>query len=1441
MSEPFSRIPQFPPTQDIFNPETPAASPRLDLKSLLKKTKVKVVVKGRSSTSTLRTPTRAAVSNLDRIPTPTQPVLDNPPTPDRGDDDAELTLLLTPGIQASPTFSLDSFELAIGEYEGYTQESNETEEGNPRHYLVDSQAEETSDEFTSSDNENELAGDYKFPTKRNEEDDDEEDDDEEDDDEEDEEENVEDEEGDGDDDDDEGKENGGEGENEGEGEANDEENDEESEGEEGEGEEGEGKEGKENEGEEGEENDEENKEENKDDNGEGKEDRNEDDPKDASTEDENAEEDKEQENGKESKEPKGGEDKEQNRSDENEKGVGKGKDMNNEHGKGYDRENADDEGGNNDGEENISEENGFEGEIGDGGGPMEQGEDESARRGSSLSDGDDDETVGSRPVRGLEPSTSPRARRAKRIRQVNDFVAEVENAELPTQAAKKKTVDQGKKTPITTKRPKSKMQATSKPVIEEELLNDRVVSLTQEVKSRSGTVSRLATKEKKYNPIDNSLDTGHLKHVLGYAYVCITLPNDGGNGPPLVRGPYQRPINKANIAQLRANVGHDLSGLKKGEPDHAITIAVSRRWIVDGDKDKDFSRLADDDDDDEPKPSFVQSYSGDINGEFHRIQWKSDAHKGSMILYSGTHREQLMLDVYKLNIKEIERLEKLEKATEQQKKSLHELRASVEKCGLWLALVYDLDSIQEDQEYYHSIQLKLSSNNERRATKDSPQVCLEQIFNCLYHAQNVSPEAFEHVYKRSATLETNKGRVFIHIFNKGRPVVEGFTPLYAFQGFRKGWGISPDDLVKVVDSSWGFLKPFIVGGLNFYRYLTAKVELPDDADSWCLKALEGLPLVPEVLDKLMELGDAAFNTHLTDIFTAFGMHSGKWRQAYVDYLSAISDGIDQLRNPQGEADEIWGIIKRKIESMKEGVEPFRSKKGKEAGAEQVDADDEQLEGTRGPDSAETGVGDEEDKVVGSDIMRGPGGVPRIPFGVPLLTPNFLENLLRIFSMYPKTLALLSHFFVEGFGSWQVSSTSKSVHNVAFTSSTGGIGYVLDYFHYRHEETWPQSTPAEIAAASFDESEGRPNGYWSEAALHTVIEMFFKRRLLVFSASEVDINDLFAKKNRYATAKNVEYDYKEVVKVLGDIVFHWAGVTQKRTGLNMKQVRPRYLQQVPESVQARIEKMNPSIRPIVSKVIERLEDCALNFMNTYDGSNQKDHIKRVVSRILDDIHFNHYVNSWLAEKTTFLWCHTWVQQMIEQLPGFPSIPCVFTSPTLEGQIAAPKKRDLHAVQIQVKKDVQLQELNNAFKAFGAKLKKINLLGIACQQEEDEKEQVRLDPVLKNAMTCLYSQARRAIIDRIDASLAADYIPKTLAHLKEAPTIEQMTLDYDTLPIEFAAGRDRMFMIDNSRPWSANAKEGEEAEEDNRVAENEDEEDQVGFIALPPICILPPACS
>ncbi|KAJ7919764.1 hypothetical protein B0H13DRAFT_1868178 [Mycena leptocephala] len=528
---------------------------------------------------------------------------------------------------------------------------------------------------------------------------------------------------------------------------------------------------------------------------------------------------------------------------------------------------------------------------------------------------------------------------------------------------------------------------------------------TKEMRKSSRETKKLEAETKKAAAlsatIPEALAMVSKEFFLGFGVSSVVTDRLDRDGPTVVTGPLQRARQKEAMLKLETIAGENSEGLLRLDSMHALTFGVNPVFLD------------------------LNTLSKDSNGSFVSVGWKEGACDAKITMYAGYHRIQFLREAtLQETYNEFCRVDKLVKknpSNEKHRDHREKLIDKLHKDGTWLIAFYDAltplkEKFLKDVKKAQTVLMQLSTNNVLSSHPDPPLHHFNNLARTLTACKAPEDRNQLLAYVKSAM----PGDVSTLLF-KHKDVVELMACIHNIPAFA-AVGLKPSQLLEAKKTFWGLLEPFIRGGYYQLVYISSLLDdvLGDGdkaiysqrvADHFTKNAdgtpkpgditaqsIDGLAKA-EILNKLVEIFDSAFETNLEPKMEYFGLRGSEvWSTAMGHYEKDVKEKVAQFVEEEEDEDEKWG---------KDAIAILKS------------------------------VQNKVEHVLERQLMTCYPFLPAVPGKVPLFSPPSYKQMAGL--------------FVPGlsdFKSQRAGSRAKSTGDVATPSETCLILHHLSYFQYR---------------------------------------------------------------------------------------------------------------------------------------------------------------------------------------------------------------------------------------------------------------------------------------------------------------------------------------------------------------------------------------------------------
>ncbi|KAF6748748.1 hypothetical protein DFP72DRAFT_1073850 [Ephemerocybe angulata] len=881
--------------------------------------------------------------------------------------------------------------------------------------------------------------------------------------------------------------------------------------------------------------------------------------------------------------------------------------------------------------------------------------------------------------------------------------------------------------------PKNKLARTSKESdakIPKKKKKERDTSKTlSEARQKASSSSKPAPRIdiegiEELNPDSAPVPHASEKYYLGLAMVNVVLPFCGGKGVTIEPFQGQRRINPAHVNKFLAKATKEDSGLRVMELANAIVLAL-------------------------PRASFDPASVTKDSAAAKPISWLPGADGLSAIRYAGTHRTAALKKHHDKGAKAYTQattaLDRALKSNQLKKATmfqgiLRELEARSHHFS-WLARIYDLEGIKDDPERV-SIEMHLSSNTAIETLPENEKDALDQILGFVADIEEDDTylHAVQHAIKthdvghQNIQLLLRRGPSLIRYIGKLRKY-SSFDPLV----------INPTSLSKFNLYAWGAMEPVLKGCLNELFYLSSTHQLPAEIPEGVTldpgqtriviksikDALDSPPSPSEpVLDCLVTASEAAFSA-----FDFAGYTLGSKSETYCEHIAdyhvhLLRSVVHLIKESQLKEPEIWKeddikaaeCLPRKLRVMQ-----------------------------------------------GVDYVAKAGWAVKLPGVLPVLCPQLVAKLVEMWNAVPKSLYMISNWFVPGLryiGTQLQSHNKKAQTNPPFSSYTAGISFALAHhlgcgIPLQDGIDWNRTPPSEMLALHPIPGAPRTGAIYVNRAFNTIVYLLFENLALLQGFEAIlpfmPLPDAFSKKEKLSLPTAVE---NFITHHAHPLLECWV-TTVKAMGMPMAQVTNRHHHQAPESVTEYI-KVNNDADSYLAIIADLVAYCPQNVLIPSSGITNRTHYHLQYARqiLLEYEHFNKTLLPALEQHPQVSWLFHRMLSLLQKVPGFDCLDLWPNIPHPDSQASGEIDRALlEKKAYEVELEQRSDQFNKAFSVFVRSISRADCLGIPVEMEVpvkgkgkakatnkvETKTSYHLHPVLASELYRLHNKGFQTLFD------------------------------------------------------------------------------------------------
>ncbi|KAJ6474742.1 hypothetical protein C8R45DRAFT_1102898 [Mycena sanguinolenta] len=608
--------------------------------------------------------------------------------------------------------------------------------------------------------------------------------------------------------------------------------------------------------------------------------------------------------------------------------------------------------------------------------------------------------------------------------------------------------------------------------------------LKEHASSSKGPAKKAKDKALSNPDIQSTILDQGAEYFLGYASYCPLLGMDL-DGPDLDPIPNQRPLDSTNTNKLWTIAGEQGQGLLRMDSNHALIILV------------------------DPKDITTTCLTHNTTGPFSKIQWTSSASKSHMFLTAGQHRVKVLSKLLEPYLKHHDKL----KGEDQE-----ELKAKILDQGSWLVSWYSLELLK-DKLKGQTLQLQLFTNLTQGPMRDSPShwlsTLLRRLRSCQSNTDKDSCMAFVHT-TTSTDVKT--------LITKYPGPTDILGNLYCVEPFNKD-GLTPKEWLDSQKTIWGFLEPFIEGGLYQLLYLSTTLELPSspaedkslalfDLIQKNLEHKSPVKMNPSIASALVEMAEEEFTTYLLPYLEHFGLKdSSKWNQAVDKFHGELSKTVAEWIEQQISAPaDTWKSKELKIIKM-------LSKKA---------------------------------SYIFNNNMASYPLFPPLGCNIPLICPGFVKGLNSILNSIAPAIRFTASLFVPTLidQASMRNGKQKSDSTTNFLSDSESLFYSLQYFNQEEDEEemedWASTPVPQFSDIKEDDT------LWElcmEASHLSIVAQFFHQRAQLLLPNMPAIHT--------ANTAKLSDPSKEEVEKLVSYMHKWVALAKGKAKANCKALKKKF--------------------------------------------------------------------------------------------------------------------------------------------------------------------------------------------------------------------------------------------------------------------------------------------
>ncbi|KAF6740938.1 hypothetical protein DFP72DRAFT_863881 [Ephemerocybe angulata] len=797
---------------------------------------------------------------------------------------------------------------------------------------------------------------------------------------------------------------------------------------------------------------------------------------------------------------------------------------------------------------------------------------------------------------------------------------------------------------------------------------------------------------------------------LGFALIDIVSPNDGGDGPSLILSDYQRPLSQKQVRKLEEIAGSDGARLLPLSFDNAVYIAVDPSSLLE-----------------------AQELSKALYGPYSRVTWAPRARRMEMVLLAGAHRQRVAENLTQAQRKAIAALEQKLEALDQVRKpnEAAQIRADIDllllavrpKC-IWLAMLYNKETILAVRRNSATALLKLLTNNKIGPSPDSEEHTLSNVFQLAYDA--IGADGVPNLLTYAGSLAAKHQKAFMYLLNHGSDFLDFVIRTRVSRHFRHFFTNS-QKILDVQLELWGLISPLIKFMWKQLIFVASSVELPEKNPL----TQRGYPTLlaqaimdndqasitsPIVLDLLVEAADDAFNDQLVDISDQLGTGAEDFENAFPVYIARLETRFRELsESSQLDQPNLWtpeaiGILQSAFPKLRAVL------------ADQAPFDGDGSPNLEGPIPLFS-------PMCGAALLDDWLGVREVVYMVSLCLrleqPLVLTQLRQISNVFTPGLSYARH----------MSKAAKSPAHVPLKSYPDALRLFLEHW-IGCDQVGPWSSHSASDVLDTLQVEGESGRTLVETTFHMVVRDLWSHREDILRPALALMNPITRPDSRPDDDSDAfTAAFKTAAtKFMNAWLTHAARVSR----CDKKDVEPRFCHRLPPEVEAAIEvweqeneehRMLPAFRA--------LQFSPFNYLVSPAGAsnNGSHHANSVIHAHRELQYFQGYFQDFIALVHPFGLYLSHLFEMVKECPRLGDAPQWLNLP-LAGPLQTLQASQYPEVLARKDRDARGAILKQAFGAFVKRISSKGCLGVVSSEDPEE---VGLHLGMKASLDTVWEQA------------------------------------------------------------------------------------------------------
>jgi hypothetical protein len=170
------------------------------------------------------------------------------------------------------------------------------------------------------------------------------------------------------------------------------------------------------------------------------------------------------------------------------------------------------------------------------------------------------------------------------------------------------------------------------------------------------------------------------------------------------------------------------------------------------------------------------------------------------------------------------------------------------------------------------------------------------VMNHIHKASLHSQRDVQGVISQASNLQVPSDRNFSKLFHKGKDILTSLAMFYRFPTWKETL-IHPSLLTRLLPVTWGVVSPFVRSGFNLLMYLSSDIPPPPDGahpshDDVGRSLLPSTHTSVDVADVILRRSNDAWLSVSEADRTFFGTDTSEWKGAFQAYADALQASIN---------------------------------------------------------------------------------------------------------------------------------------------------------------------------------------------------------------------------------------------------------------------------------------------------------------------------------------------------------------------------------------------------------------------------------------------------------------------------------------------------------------------------------------------------------------------